>query len=224
MNSLIKYKIKKSKTFGKCQDSPFMCTVVSHQVVGCLGQFYPKSLVWLLDSSVKIIWVLYSCACMFLTSLYYSITNISISIRISRLHFARCRVISNEFLFRLSWGVIEVSGMQRAPVCYYYCPDHQFGECLILHFIAVKDQQPANVETNQHQQLMEAKAPNIFVVVKHSRSPLSYTIPNYTNTEGLFYTIPYHTIPYHTELYNTIPHKLYFTTPYHTKFHIILTI
>ena len=34
MNSLIKYKIKKSKTFGKCQDSPFMCTVVSHQVVG----------------------------------------------------------------------------------------------------------------------------------------------------------------------------------------------
>ena len=40
MNSLIKYKIKKSKTFGKCQDSPFMCTVVYIKLWGVFWSIF----------------------------------------------------------------------------------------------------------------------------------------------------------------------------------------
>ena len=185
--------------------------------------------------------------------------------------FLLCNNFSHGFNFRLSSGVIEVSGMQRALVSDYYCRDHQ-RQCLIQHFIAVKDQQPGvpeNVETNQHndkstyniwsshiclllqicfmwisskiirhqwwmikdQQLgWNQSAPASHesksawqLFFKCSRSPLSHTIPNYTHTECLFYTIPYYTILYWTVQYYTTQIILYYTITYvYTQFHIIL--
>ena len=62
----------------------------------------------------------------------------------------------------------SISGCRQVSLKSAECREHLYATIIVLIINlenAVKDQQPANVETNQHQQLMEAKAPDSFLAV-----------------------------------------------------------